>query len=190
MHFPVCATVGNLTIKAVFVLITRTLSFLSLLLYNLVSISIFDTTSFHSYGAPVVFILNIRFFLSNICLITPYRSPCGPRNRRPHRKSAGGAGVRPDIRLPHHLQSSLWRRWSRHEGGPRIRGEHVYAMYGVRASRLNCILTGRPDETFMFPSIFIHFQFVSDQAEIACESQTGHFSLWLLVTLHVFGCVC
>lgn len=52
-----------------------------------------------------------------------FRCTCGPRNRRPHRQPAWGAGVRRDVRLPHHLQSGVRRRWSRHEGGQRVRGE-------------------------------------------------------------------
>lgn len=52
-----------------------------------------------------------------------FRRTCGPRNGFPHLQPAGGAGVRTNLRLPHHLQGCIrgWR--SRHESGQRVRGE-------------------------------------------------------------------
>lgn len=59
-----------------------------------------------------------------LCLLL-CRCACCPGHRCPDLLPAGGAGLRPDVRLPHHLQSSL-RRWrQRHEGGPRVWGEPV-----------------------------------------------------------------
>lgn len=107
------------------------------------------------------------------------RSTCGPRNRCSHLKSAGGAGVCPDIRLPHYLQSSLWWRWSRHEGGQRIWGER---LYGVRGSCLNCVLTDQPNDTFFF-FVFIH--------SVCFESSWNYLKIsnWAPITLDVLESV-
>lgn len=143
----------------------------------------------HNYGAAISFFpssvtFDIVFKVIFVTNPTLCRSTCGPRNRCSHLKSAGGAGVCPDIRLPHYLQSSLWWRWSRHEGGQRIWGER---LYGVRGSRLNCVLTDQPYDTFLCS--FLLIPFALNRVEIACKSQTGHLALWAPITLDVLESV-
>lgn len=52
-----------------------------------------------------------------------FRCARRPGNGLPHLQHAGGQGVRPDLRLPHHLQGGVRGRRARHEGGARVRGE-------------------------------------------------------------------
>lgn len=141
------------------------------------------------------------FTQSTSCL----RRACGPRNRCTHLQPAGGAGVRPNIRLPHHLQSSLRRRRSRHEGGQRVRGETRQLLLNTltpvtdvisasscivnvdqkRENKLN-LTALRQVKVF----IFINFLFALNQGEISQKLQPGHLSLRPPITLFVLMCVC
>lgn len=49
----------------------------------------------------------------------------GPWYRVSNFQHAWGAGVRWNIRFPHHLQSCIWRWRSWHESGQRVRGELI-----------------------------------------------------------------
>lgn len=117
-----------------------------------------------------------------------FRCTCGPRNRRPHRQPAWGAGVRRDVRLPHHLQSGVRRRWSRHEGGQRVRGEPCALHSCARCNLPVCSdnmektkATRLPSDTFE-----LSYSLISVCVEAKVKLQPGHLSLWPPFTL----CVC
>lgn len=67
----------------------------------------------------------IRCFSITHSGLVCFRCACRPGNGFAHLQHAGGTGVCPNLRLPHHLQGCIRGRRSRHEGRQRVRGELI-----------------------------------------------------------------